>query len=283
MIKFKILTIIFAIKNLFIPCHIENKESGFRAKSGGYKIERVGVMPDSVLESSGLENATDDKTFWTHGDSGSKNQLFEVDEKGNVVSIFPLPGIKNKDWEELAKDDVGNIYVCDIGNNYNVRKDLRIYKINVHENNSIDTIHFKYADQSLFPPPEKQRNFDCEAVFWYKQNLYLFSKNRGEKYVKIYTLPDQGGRYEAVAKDSVYLNSWITSADISPDGSKVALLTYSKIYFFNAESSDELKLKASFVKRFNRSKQSEAILFKNNSDLLITNEQHQIYLMRKKK
>jgi hypothetical protein len=282
MIKFKILTLLFAIKNLFIPCHIEKKESGFKAKSGGYKIERVATLPDSVLESSGLEIAKEGQTFWTHGDSGNKNQLIEIDKKGTVISILPLPKASNKDWEELAKDDVGNIYVCDVGNNYNVRKDLRIFKVNVHDNNSIDTISFKFADQHFFPPGKEQMNFDCEAVFWYNKTLYLFSKNKGNKYVKIYTLPDKSGNYVASIADSIYLNSPVTAADINPDGSKVVLLTYSKMYLLNAQGVDTLKLKAGFVKRFNRSIQSEAIVFINNTDLLISNEQRQLFLMRKK-
>lgn len=283
MIKFKILTLLFALKNLIVPCHIEKKESGFKAKRGGYKIERVGTLPDSVSESSGLEIANEGQTYWTHGDGGNKNQLFEINKEGKVISILPLPATQNKDWEELAKDDVGNIYVCDIGNNVNIRKDLRIYKVNTRNSNSIDTINFKFADQQLYPPARPQRNYDCEAAFWYNETLYLISKNRGDKYVKIYTLPDKGGSYVASIVDSIYLNSPITAADISPDGSKVVLLTYSKMYLLNAQGEDTLKLKAGFVKRFNRSIQSEGIVFINNTDLLISNEQRQLFLMRKKR
>jgi hypothetical protein len=285
MIKLKLLVFFFAIKNFLTPCHVENKETGFKAMKKGYKIEKVGHLPDSIPESSGLEIAKEGQSFWTHGDGQCKSQLYEVDINGNALSVLPLKNASNIDWEDMAKDDKGNLYIADIGNNLNKRKNLRIYKVNVNENNRIDTINFSYPDQTSFPPEKDEMNFDAEAIFWCKNNLYIISKNRGVKCVNFYKVPDVKGNYVAeLFINGIYLNSMITAADISPDKKLVALLSYGKIYFFKAEDHEgSLKLKPYFVKTFSRSKQSEALVFVNNTDLLISNEQGELFLVRKKK
>jgi hypothetical protein len=282
MFQLKLITIFFALKNLFIPDIGEKKHSGFKSGKREFKIERISILPDSVLESSGLEIAKDGQSFWTNGDGGNKNQLYEFDQMGNVLSVLPLPGTKNIDWEELAKDDLGNIYVCDIGNNRNQRRDLTIYKLNVNSEFKVDTIHFTYPDQYAFPPEKKEMNFDCEAVFWYNSKLYLISKNRGKRMVKIYTLPDVAGDYVAELIDSIFIKNQITAGDISPDHKSVVLMSYGKVYYFKTVEGNTLKLVPYKTTRFNRSGESEAVVFLTNNELLITNEQRQIFKMKKK-
>src|SRR5690606_27886387 len=125
----------------------------------------------------------------------------------------------------LAKDENGNLYIGDFGNNSNKRKSLRIYKVSEQNMMLTDTITFTYPDQKEFPPPKPARNFDCEAFLWHNNNLYLFTKNRGEsKYTKLYKLPDSGGTHTAQLLDSIETNTMITSADISPNSKQFALL-----------------------------------------------------------
>lgn len=281
MLELKILTLVFALKNLLIPNFKERSCSGFRFEKRGYKIVCTGTMPDSLSESSGLEKCREGQSYWTLGDGGTKSQLYEIDSSGKVLSVLPLHQIKNRDWEGMAKDKEENIYVGDFGNNTNTRKNLCIYKINANENDRIDTIFFRYPDQANFPPEKKQKNFDCEGMFWYKDSLYLFSKNRGNNWMNIYRLPDDGGNYTAAIHQKIYVSSQITAADINPDHSLVALLAYGRIYFFRVTEFPSLKLKPCFKRRFNSSGQSEALVFINQTDLLISNEQRQLFLMQK--
>jgi hypothetical protein len=281
MLKYQLLTFIFAIKNLFIPTIHEKRQSDFKVARNGYSIHKVGHLPDSVPESSGLEIAKEGKTFWTHGDGHCSTNLFEITREGHVQSVFNLKGVGNFDWEELTKDKDGNIYVGDFGNNYNKRKDLVIYKVNPSSSSSIESIKFTYEDQKDFPPAQAEMNFDCEAMVWYKDSIYLFSKNRGQKWMKIYSLPDKPGTHTAKIHQKIYLNSMVTAADISPDLTTVALLTYGKIYFLKV--NDGFNLDPLFVKVFNRSKQSEGLVFYNDTDLLISNEQGELFEARKKK
>ncbi len=99
--------------------------------------------------------------------------------------------------------------------------------------------------------------------------------------MKIYALPDRAGDYTVAPQDSIFIKTQVTAADISPDKKTFALLTYGKIFLFDVINE---KIDFSHPKtclKFART-QTEALVFVNNSDFLITNEQGKIYLVRKK-
>ena len=99
----------------------------------------------------------------------------------------------------------------------------------------IAKITFHYPDQKQFPPQPSNWNFECEAFFFRNDSIYLFSKNLSnpnDGYTKMYRLPDKQGAYTAELIDSFYLNEPVTSADISPDGKTIVLLTYFSLWVF---------------------------------------------------
>lgn len=184
-------------------------------------------LPNELKEASGLYIAGLDSLWW-HNDSGDKPQLVLTDRNGKLKKQL-FVAAQNRDWEDLTADKNGNLYIGDFGNNQNKRKDLCIYIYNP-ERQKIDSIVFKYPDQTAFPPPPAQCNFDLEGFFWHLDTLHLFSKNRllsGNYYTKHYTLPAQAGNYTATFQDSIFLkNRVITAAAISKNGKTVALLSY---------------------------------------------------------
>ncbi len=234
--------------------------------------------------------AVKDELFFTHPDSGNPPILwgvkypFEKNIPVNGTIEFPQE-VKNTDWEDLAQDDNDNLYIGDFGNNDHDRTDLSILKYNLISN-ELETIYFNYPDQIEFPPKKsRNKNYDCEAMLWAKGNLYLFSKNKGNKNVKVYKLPDQSGRYEAVIIDTLQLPLQITGADVSPDGQMATLLSYGKVLLYNVsyDSEDNLILIPFHCKQFSESGQSEAIAFLDEENLMITNEKGKVYLMFVKK
>ena len=82
--------------------------------------------------------------------------------------------------------------------------------------------------------------------------------------------------------DSIRLkNSFITSADINPDGSEIALLSYGKVLFLSAEERESgiLYFSPKSCKRFGRSGQAESIIYLDNENLVITNEKGKVFLL----
>jgi hypothetical protein len=287
MIKIKILTALLYFKSLFCPCTLE-KEIPVVEKKLKYQIRKISELPEKINESSAIivtETSSSPAGFITLNDHGGKPELYHVFKEGKKLNYrsWKIKGATNFDWEELARDDKGNIYIGDFGNNYNTRRNLRIYIVNSSDSMRTDSISFAYEDQHLFPPAKDDKNFDCESFFWYDHKLYLFSKNRGKGPVKVYQLPDQPGNYIAKIASLLNIKGMITSADISPDKKMMVLLSYGRIYFFKVSEGTMPKFQPYFCRKFPRGGQSEGICFINNKDLLITNEGRKVFLMRKKK
>jgi len=253
------------------------------------KLPKRFKLPKELKEVSGLfiKNSSE---FWWHNDSGSSPTLYQTNCKGKLTKTIHLDQIKNTDWEELTHDDQGNIYIGDFGNNRNMRMDLKVYIYNF-ETENLDSINFTYPDQTQFPPPSAECNFDMEAFFYHKNQLHLFSKNRlnvGNGFTKHYTLEAQAGEQIAILKDSIYLkNRVITAAAISPDKKTVALLSYtykkrklipkSKASIFiirDFEGTHFLKgkIKRKKVPVFLVATQYEALDFLNNKKVFIASE-----------
>lgn len=268
----KLLWWAFTLRVALCDCHNERKNEGFSRGKRLYKMEKTGTLPVAVNETSGLALGSKTGNFWTLNDSGNPAELYEVDAVGNLISQLKLPKLKNSDWEDLAQDNKGNLFIADVGNNGNQRKDLTIYKVNPKTPDSFETIRLRYADQTAFPPLPEQRNFDCEATVWHQNKLYLFSKNRSKtnRYVKLYSIPDGEGTYVASSSDSVYSKAMVTAADISPDGKTLALLTYGKVMLFDVEEGLNFNKPTQCIKTGKG--QTEALVFVNNTDFVITNE-----------
>lgn len=277
MLKYKLFTIYVFFETLLCGCGEDKRREGFELRPRDYAIEKVGKMAkEEVPESSGIE-LTKDGNFWTHADGGNQPVLYKVDIEGKLLQTVDIPNTANLDWEDLAKDKEGNIYIGDFGNNENKRRNLRIFKINEQNLNQVDTIQFHYADQKDFPPNKQDRNFDCEAFFYHKGNLYLFTKDRGRnELVKVYKVPAQRGNYTAQAIDSIQISTMITAADISPEGDHMALLGYGNVYLFEI-SGENFFSGNKYCIPFEKTGQAEALVFINNTDFVFSNEGGKIF------
>ncbi len=255
-------------------------------------LQEIAELPVSLNEASGLTRGKGE-TLWLHNDSGNEPFLIQLDYNGEIIGHTKVVFASNYDWEDIASDAEGNIYIADIGNNENLRKELFIYKIDPseEENNRVQakTIRFSYPDQRAFPPEPSKMMYDAETLIHYKGSLYIFTKNRTVPftgYTYIYRVPDQPGEYEAELIDSLNLGGtnmiqgWITGGDISPDQKHIVLLGHDKLYvlscFENGFSS--AKIDTFSLDSFT---QKEAIGFTDNNTLYIADETFQNLLKGK--
>ncbi len=279
--RYKLLGFLIAGRMAVLNLGVSVSSLGFEKDKQQLHISRMGNFTPAFLESSGL--ATDDfSNLYSHNDSGGNTLLYKFNSKGVLQDSIELQKTQNKDWEDLALDSYGNWYVGDFGNNLNRRKDLVIYKVS---STTTELIKFSYADQSTYPPTDaKELNFDCEAMFWWNNQLFLFSKNRGSKWVRAYVVPDQPGDYLISPIDSIYLPHMITGADISPTGETFALLGYGMIYTFdwNHENSQLFKSPAK-ARKFTRGGQSEAIVYTEENRMVISNERGKLFEIKDKR
>ena len=204
----------------------------------------IADLPRSLNEASGLEKTSHSDLLWMINDGGNKPVLYGLDTLGTIKKHIKIKA-KNRDWEDLAADDTGNIYIGDFGNNSNDSKNLSILIIN---NKDLDTakaitpkkISFTYPEQKKFPPKKKKRHFDCESFFYFNDSLYLFTKSRSSSdkgRTNLYQVPAKPGKYEAkyISSFSTCDDSgcWVTSADINDKKDQIVLLTEHSAFIFS--------------------------------------------------
>ena len=195
----------------------------------------ISDLANNVKETSGL--ATLGEYLLTHNDKGNSNDLFLLNKSnGNLIKKIEVINAVNNDWEDLAQNE-DYIFIGDMGNNDGDRQDLGIYKIakadfdngNANSVEIIEKIEFYYPEQSNFES-NKDHNFDCEAIVYHNNHLYLFTKHRADKRTNLYKIKASatGGKQKAQLINSFEVGGKITGADISDDGKKIVLLGYVK-------------------------------------------------------
>ena len=274
-----IINVLIGIKVGFCSCTPEVHRLGVARVRSQYRIERVGTLPKVVNESSGLARRYGPPgnlpTFWTMNDGGGRPILYGITTTGVLIDSLPLSGAQNVDWEDLAQQDSTRIFVADVGNNANMRRDLVVYSLPLPIAPIRQTATLSFSDQTAFPP--KRRNFDCEAVFFKRDSLFMLSKNRSGHQVRLYGMPATAGNRALAPLDSVFIKAMVTGAAISPNGQTLAVLTYGKILFFDLSGPGPVWLKRpTGCLRVPRA-QTEALVYINDTDLLMTNEQGRIY------
>ena len=194
------------------------------------KVVPVTILSDIVRETSGLICL--DNRFITHNDSGGEPELYEIDSiTGDVSRTVFVKNAENYDWEDISFDST-YIFVGDIGNNYGSRKNLRVYRILISDYLQKDTvtaevIHFNYADQTVFHYPLFKTNFDAETLVSYKDSLYVFTKNWGDRKTNIYAFPKKPGTYRAERVGSIDVRGLVTGGQYNTAKNEIFLCGYS--------------------------------------------------------
>ena len=180
------------------------------------------ALSKKLDETSGLEMVNN--TLITINDSGNKPVLFYLDKKGNILNERKLDCCKNNDWESLAADK-NHIYIADFGNNYDTRKNLSIIKIPIQKssNENVEVINFSYPEQKKFKRIYRRSEYDAEALISFEDKLLIFTKNKRKKITEIYSLPKNGGNYQAKKIGSLNTDSIVTGGDFDKETNTLAL------------------------------------------------------------
>jgi len=247
-------------------------------------VLKISKLSKILAETSGLIYYKN-KFLITHNDGGNKSKIYILNTKGLILKTIKVNKSKNKDWEDLAQDDKGNIYIGDFGNNFNTRKKLHIYILKdgfiFNDEVEADKISFYYEDQKLFPPKKKNLNYDCEAFFYKDGFLYLLTKCRSKPFTgisKIYRIPAKKGKHKAklIGRFQFCSTAWqfcsVTSADYDSYSKTLTILTYGKMYVITNIKNNEF-WKAD-IKMYNipRIKQREAITYVGKNKWFMTDE-----------
>lgn len=248
--------------------------------SSRFHVGRLSAQ--AICESSGLVASRQHAgVFWTMNDSGNPPVLYAVKESGDLIREFPVDA-KNVDWEDLAIDDEGQIYIGDMGNNTLKRDEVIVYKVKEPDPSKPPDGKLRIKASWRLRYPEKP--FDCESLFVLKGKAYVLAKRLNGSVAQVYSFDLKQTNHPITLQhvtDIPSIRAPVTAADVSADGKRLAILTLLGPYILEIDG-DVTRL-ANAPARYSRflSPNMEAACFVPEG-LLVTTESRDVLLFRER-
>ncbi len=212
-------------------------------------VHRLPVEAEEIDEASGLASGRSNKeVLYTHNDSGGRKAVHVLGTAGKMLGEFVLRGIENRDWEDIAigkgaRSKENYIYVGEIGDNRARHPSIFVYRFaepsieSLPEGFSIpvtliDRIEIRYEDGAR----------DAEALLVDPRTRDIIIITKREPQVGVYRVayPQATDRINTAVKIATLPLTWVTAADISPDGKKILVKTYTGIFQWKRKGKEDL-------------------------------------------
>jgi hypothetical protein len=225
--------------------------------------------------------------YWVQNDSGNEPCLFAVTAEGKTRGVFRVAA-ENRDWEDVAADAKGNLYIADTGNNDGDRRQVQVYRVAEPDLPADPPAPNQKPGPSRVRPDKTWRlkfaddPFDCEALFVDGSYGYLISKEPKKHKARLFRFPlggEDGGEIKETLELVTVLPIYepVTAADLSPDGKRLAVLSDGGLYVFPLENGDLAHLaKAEATFTDTPRDNCEGVCFTSGA-ILITSEKGKIY------
>jgi hypothetical protein len=220
--------------------------------------------------------------FWTFNDSGNPAELFATDSTGRDFGTFKVTGAQNYDWEAIARGACGNtecLYIADTGDNDEVRRSVRLYRVAEpapslgarRVSGRAEVLDLRYPDGP----------HDVEAAVVTPDGAVLLVTKGRSRGIREFRVPATSwGRKMATAEPLGRLaiasgrgyRGLVTDATLSPDGTEVAVRTYSEIFFYRLGAGDALQPLGTACDVTGLELQGEGITWLPDDDFLLTSE-----------
>lgn len=196
---------------------------------------RIPITPGLIDEASGLaDSRTIDGHVWVNEDSGTPAQLNLLSHGGKLAGRLPLPGITNRDWEDMAagpgpQPGVSYLYLADIGDNLAQNTQNVIYRLTEPKSltesvGTIDRIAFRYADGP--------RDAETLLLDPLTRDLWIVSKENNTTRLYQLSYPQSTTMVNTAVFRGELPLTLVTSGSISPDGKEILLKTYTGVYYW---------------------------------------------------
>ncbi len=222
--------------------------------ASGYQAPTtLGILRDpDIPESSGLvASRRNPGLLWTHNDSGDGPFAYCLDLRIRSCGVWRVTGAEAFDWEDIAigpGPQAGEpyLYLGDIGDNIAQRDEIVVYRVPepVAGASGEGPLTTKAAPASTAPAeairlryPDGAQNAEALLVRPTTGDLYVIAKNPSSAAVyraaapldpsKVTTLTVVGAVRLGTGPRGPEL---VTGGDISPDGRRVAVVTYGSGY-----------------------------------------------------
>ena len=193
------------------------------------KKYKVATLSDSLKETSGLTFFRD--KLYTINDGGNTSEIFEIDKKSGKILNKIKTEFKNFDWESITSDSA-NIFIGDTGNNWGIRKDLKIYKITldsvVSAPSANNALNFQYPEQTTFQKLPQSNDWDSESLIFVNGKLHLVTKEWKSMKTAHYELPTEVSERILPAKKTEEFDLNFLATDAAYFQNKLYIIGYTK-------------------------------------------------------
>jgi MFS family permease len=172
---------------------------------------------------------------WVVNDSKGGQVVYGVDENGQTVAELTLRSIYNRDWEAMAPgvDDGDDpaLWIADIGDNDAQWTSLRVYRITEPTELGDQAAEWRRVELKYPDGPHNAETFMVTA----DERLVVVTKEALG--AGVYVTPESPEFGATVTLKRVGpAPMFITDGAVSPDGSQVALRSYTSMFLFNAHA-----------------------------------------------
>jgi hypothetical protein len=153
------------------------------------RLELVGRLDHPAIgEASGIvASRRHPGIFWVHNDSGNLPLLFAVKRDGSLVREYAVK-VANIDWEDIAIDDEGHLYLGDIGNNDGRLPIRAIYRLDEPDLSKPAAGPLPVTLASYYRFPRGGR-FDAEGLFIDQGRAVVVAKTFDGREAGLFTVP----------------------------------------------------------------------------------------------
>ena len=178
--------------------------------------------------------------LWTHNDSGDKNRIFAINERGALLATCVPLAISARDWEDISigpgpAPGETYLYVADIGDNAARYGDYYIYRFPepaVDPAGRDRLIMAENVDKIVYRYPDGAR--DAETLMSDPLTGDLFVVSKRDSANRLYRLPFPQPVGETITAEYIATLP-LTSAvagDISATGREILLKNYFQIFYW---------------------------------------------------
>ena len=242
-------------------------------------VTKVGSLDHpAITESSGVVASRKyPGVYWTHNDKGNLPHIFAIDERGQLLAEFRVSA-NNDDWEDIATDDAGNLYLGRIGNNEGRIDEVAVFRIPEPDMERKRTRPGRAAPDKTWRIRYPAKPFDAESLFIHKNFAYLIDKRNDGQNATMYRFPLDGAEIVTLEQVATLpIDAPVTAADISSDAKRLAVLCTEGLYLFTIDGDPKNAATADPVKIRYKDTNIEGCCFSPNG-VLVTAESRQVYL-----
>ena len=250
--------------------------------AAGPLVERAGRLDEpAIREASGIVRSRKHPgIFWVHNDSGNPPVLFAVNRDGKLVRSYRVE-VPNVDWEDIATDDEGHLYLGDIGNNDNRLPIRAVHRLDEPDPALPSGSPLKATASSYYRFPEGGR-FDAEGLFVAKGRAFVVTKRLDGQEAEVFAIrldPPSPLLLPTTPERVAVLPGCVepaTGADLSADGKRLAVVTESAARVYEPDPLGRAAERPRFDRPSSEAPDVEAICW-DGDDLVLASEDRSIY------